>query len=120
VCAWWRKSVSLIVLSVFTGLPVSGLVCAIDCAAEARSTTVASGAARMIESTADHDCQHGDLAAAAFLTAVRADTAVLSATHAIIATPFAALAPLAGDAQARPGAPPGPVAPARPPVVLRI
>lgn len=130
---WCHKGIGLIVLFVLTGLPVSGLVCAIDCAAEGRSTTVASGhhgsptpchemsnASTTIEGTSDHDCEHADRAAAAFLTAVRVDTTVLSIKQSIVATPHAALAPFAGRVQPRSGAPPGTAGPARTPLVLRI
>jgi len=125
----WRRGVSVIVLSAFAGLPVSALICAIDCAAEARPISHHAspatchdvpGASSTIEGTSDHDCEHADLAAAVFLTAVRADTTVPSVKHAIVATPRETLALLAGSAQPRSGAPPGSAAPARPPLVLRI
>ena len=130
---WWRRGVSAVVLSVFAGLPVSALVCAIDCAAEARATPVNVGhhaspatchevseAFVAIEETSHHDCEHTDLAVAAFLTTVRADTTVLSVKHAIVATRQATLAPAAGCAQLRSGAPPGAAPPVRTPLVLRI
>jgi hypothetical protein len=132
VLALWRKGASLIVLAVFIGLPLSGLVCAIDCAAEARSTPVAvdrhavpascheeSGAAT-IEGVTDHDCDHGALVAAAFLTTVRADTTILSVKDAIVVTQRTALTAFACHAQPRSGAPPGAAPPVRTPLVLRI
>lgn len=130
---FWRRGVSVLVLSVFAGLPVSSLVCAIDCAAGARATPAAvahhgspatchevSEASVSIAGASHHDCEHPDFAAAAFLTAGRAGATVLSGKLAIGATRQVALAPIAGYAQPRSGAPPGTAAPVRTPVVLRI
>lgn len=128
---WWRRGVSAIVLSMFAGLPVSNLVCAIHCAAEATAATAGHHALSVAcheaplasfttEAPSHHECEHADREAAAFLRTIQADPTVLLVKQAVIATTHATQNLFVGSTEPRSGAPPGPAQPVRAPLVLRI
>ncbi len=134
----WKRPVSILVLAILTGLPVSGAVCAMLCESAASSTASVSGhhhgstnnveerapssTSVQIQSVSDHDCNNHDAALRQTSTtaAERADWGISSipiATTTVLAT-FKALT--GSEPHFEYSTPPGSAPPTTTPLVLRV
>jgi hypothetical protein len=131
-----NRGISLVVLAVLAGLPVSGSVCAALCvpavkavpdpamhdAAASHCDEPASGRPR-VRGTSGHDCSHHDGAAreaASSLTAARADTAVLPMARHVAPAASNLFGSTSVRVHSGSSPPPGAASPTRTPFVLLI
>ena len=132
----WKRPVSILVVTILTGLPVSGTTCALLCGSVASgsatghhhgSTHAAEEPARpsssaQIQSVSDHDCRmHDDaLRQAATAAAWRSEQGVTSIPLALVRV-AATLEALTGSGQRfHYSTPPGTAPPTATPLVLRV
>ena len=130
----WKQRVSVVVLVLFTSLPVSGTLCAMMCDSAATAASAHHGSGKnceevarpstgvQIEGASDHDCSNHDVAVRQVASTVpeRVELKAAAIVFALSAghTPFSPLplsAPAIDDTS-----PPGTAPRATTPLVLRV